>query len=283
MFARHQWTKAERGELTALIKTSEALLISDQTFDALIEELRAGIRFKQAIRVNRDPRLRAEVITVLQQVMYWVKERNTLKGHNETVWGISFSPDGQRIATASWDHTAKIWSVDGRLLKTLEGHRDRIYGLSFSPNGQRVATASYDRTMKLWTVEGDLLQTFEGHWKGLMDVSFSPDGTLLATASQDGTVKLWNPSGELQQPLTDPADEVRSVSFSPDSQTLAAASRDNSVRLWSRSGTLLKTVWLVNGSISWLGAIRTPATAISCITTQSTLYIMPCPLKKPIV
>ncbi|MCA9955173.1 MAG: PD40 domain-containing protein, partial [Anaerolineales bacterium] len=61
-----------------------------------------------------------------------------------------FSPDGQRILTASSDSTARLWDADGKLLATLEGHTGTINSAVFSPDGQRILTASYDSTAKLW-------------------------------------------------------------------------------------------------------------------------------------
>jgi len=36
----------------------------------------------------------------------------TLRGHANLVTGVAFSPDGKRLATASWDQTAKVWDVE---------------------------------------------------------------------------------------------------------------------------------------------------------------------------
>jgi WD40 repeat protein len=40
------------------------------------------------------------------------------------VWSAIFSPDGQRILTASWDGTARLWDLQGQSLATLQGHRE---------------------------------------------------------------------------------------------------------------------------------------------------------------
>ena len=49
---------------------------------------------------------------------------HTLNGHTNIVYCLSFNnPYGDRIATGSFDKTAKIWSVDeGKCLLTLRGH-----------------------------------------------------------------------------------------------------------------------------------------------------------------
>jgi len=75
-------------------------------------------------------------------------------GHTDRVWGVADSPDGKRLATASWDHTAKVWdAVSGWELLTLRGHTDRVWGVAYSPDGKRLATASADETLQIYALD----------------------------------------------------------------------------------------------------------------------------------
>jgi WD40 repeat protein len=117
----------------------------------------------------------------------------TLRGHSAPVYGVAFSPDGKRLATASDDNTAKVWDAfTGRELLTLRGHSYHVRGVAFSPNGKYLATASNDDTTRVWdAATGQALLTLHGHKGFVWGVAYSPDGKRLATASEDGTVQVY--------------------------------------------------------------------------------------------
>ena len=62
-------------------------------------------------------------------------------------------PFGTKVATGSFDETAKVWdTMTGQLLSTYAGHKGEVVAIYFDPNGILVATGSMDKTAKLWDV-----------------------------------------------------------------------------------------------------------------------------------
>eukprot|EP01122_Echinamoeba_exundans_P008895 TRINITY_DN302_c0_g2_i3.p1 TRINITY_DN302_c0_g2~~TRINITY_DN302_c0_g2_i3.p1 ORF type:complete len:352 (-),score=51.77 TRINITY_DN302_c0_g2_i3:20-1075(-) len=73
----------------------------------------------------------------------------TLDRHEEAVYSISFSPDGEYIASGSLDRCLNIWSVkDGALVKSYKGSGS-INDVSWSSGGERVAVCCSDNTVAI--------------------------------------------------------------------------------------------------------------------------------------
>jgi len=177
---------------------------------------------------------------------------DTLTGHQSLVNHVTFSRDGQYLASASYDNTVKLWTTQGKLVNTLTGHQGWVNHVTFSPDGQYLASASLDNTVKLWTREGKLLHTFTDHQSLVNHVTFSPDGQYLASASNDKTVKLWAREGKLLHTFTGHQGWLNHVSFSPDGKYLASASNDNTVKLWTTEGKLVETL---SGHQGWVNHV----------------------------
>ena len=278
--ADQQRAKAEKSELEAQRQTviarsnySQSQFLSHRQLEALLTAVRAGRQVQAQPEVRRtDATIHAAA--ALQQAFYGAREQNRLQGHSGSVWGVSFSPDGNTLASASDDRTVKVWTREGELLHTLEGHSGIVRGVSFSPDGNTLASASDDSTVKVWSPQKQLIAAFpkpnqqqKGHRGWVYSVHFNPilktssktgGGNTVVSASNDNTVKLWNHNSSPPRTFGIPGHSgwVWGMSFSPDGNTIASASEDSTVKVWTREGELLHT--LEGHSDSVLGVSFSP-------------------------
>ncbi|MBP5976246.1 PD40 domain-containing protein [Brasilonema sp. CT11] len=238
-FAGYQWYQTQQVQIRTLIESSNASFASDQKLDALIKALKAGKKLKKPIEGDSNTRL--QLLTALQQAVYWTTEHNPLEGHRTNVGSIAWSPNGKLLAAGSYDGTIKLWNQDRKELKTLN-HGSAVRSVSFSPDGKMLASGGNDGTIKLWNFDGKELKTLK-HSSAVLSVSFSPVrvaspqgfGKMLASASADGTIKLWNFDGKELMTLKH-SPTVLSLSFSPDGKMLASAGADGTIKLWNFDG-----------------------------------------------
>jgi WD40 repeat protein len=162
-------------------------------------------------------------------------ERLRLIGHDDIVSGAEFSPDGNRVVTASHDGTARIWdAASGREIYTLRGHEGPAWSAVFSSDGARIATASDDRTARVWDgVSGGEIAQLRGHEQRVGRAAFSPDGARIITASVDCTARIWDAAtGRETALLRGHESALTSATFSPDGARIVTSSTDCTARIW---------------------------------------------------
>ena len=98
---------------------------------------------------------------------------------------------GPLLATASFDHTTKIWNIKtGTCIFTLEGHTLPVYSVAFSPNQRFIATGSFDQTLLVWAVDtGRLVATYHGE-DGIYEVVWNSSGKTIAACYADHNLAL---------------------------------------------------------------------------------------------
>ena len=159
---------------------------------------------------------------------------SSFTGHTDLVSGVAWSPNGNRVATASKDGTARIWDpTTGGTRLTLSGHTDWVRMAAWSPDGLRIATASDDGTARVWdAVTGGEIFSLSGHTLGIQSVAWSPAGSQLATAGDDGTIRIWDASTGQEGLNIQSSAPAGQVVWSPDGTQIASANADGLGQIW---------------------------------------------------
>ena len=162
-------------------------------------------------------------------------------GHTDGVSSIAFHPDGELIASGSYDDTARLWNVDTGVEEcSFTRHTESVFTVAFSPDGNTLASGSWDNTIRLWHIlDGTPRDVLTGHTSSIRTVVFGPDSYTLASRSWNGTIRLWNDYGGMndrvgwrQRIITGHIAHGGNIEFSPDGNTLVSNSSNKVLQLW---------------------------------------------------
>ena len=158
----------------------------------------------------------------------------TLKGHDDTVSCLAYSPDGRKIFSGSFDATIRAWDAATGSQIVAWTEESSVFSIALSPDGKRIAAATRAGTVEVRdAATGERIQSLRGHTGVLTRVAFSPDGSRIASAGRDNTIRIWNAAdGTELDVLTEHKASVTSLAFSPDGRLLASGGRDKTIRLW---------------------------------------------------
>ncbi|WCD89839.1 hypothetical protein KPP03845_106263 [Streptomyces xanthophaeus] len=140
------------------------------------------------------------------------------------------SPDETRVATASRDHIARIYDLDGRLIHRLEGHEEDVLSVEWVRGGAELVTTSDDGTVRRWDAAGGaLLSTID-----LGDVETDTVAVLgvdsFALGNDEGELILIDPSGTRRHRVHDAG--IKRIAYDAEAGLLLSSSYDRTVRLW---------------------------------------------------
>ena len=164
----------------------------------------------------------------------------TLDDHRDMV--NSTLVDGDKLISASYDGTIKIWDLSsGKVLQTLEGHQRSVNSILVF--GGKLISASHDGSIKIWDLSsGKVLQTLDDHRAMVTSILVFGGKLISASYSYDGSIKIWDlSSGKILQTLEGHQRWVNSILV--DRDKLISASGDRTIKIWDlSSGKVLQTL-----------------------------------------
>lgn len=136
--------------------------------------------------------------------------------HDGDLSNARFSPDGARLATLSFDGTARIWTRDGALEATLH-HTGPVAHVAWSSDGSWLATGTLGGTLTTWERSSwRVRKAIEAHVNFIDALAVDDSDTLIASAGGDGIVKLWDAETLLQVARISTGETVESLAFDRD-------------------------------------------------------------------
>ncbi|MDB5385195.1 MAG: pknB 11, partial [Planctomycetaceae bacterium] len=155
--------------------------------------------------------------------------------HGGLVHAVDFSQDGERLASASWDSTARIWdTATGAELDSLP-HPDWVHSVKFSSDGRRLLTGCRDGMARLWDLKSRRLvcPPFR-HTDEIVDVGFfGKQEEIVMTAGCDSTVRIWETvTGKAMSEFRTPFKQVLQIRVTPDERYLLVSGGGSGVLIF---------------------------------------------------
>lgn len=189
-------------------------------------------------------------------VIYDLKEARKIKeipkAHSESLTSIDFSPDGNKLVSASFDGKIKVWDrktseyIFVRNVGKVNGaYAPIVRCAKYSNDGRLIVTASNDCKIRIWdSTTGELQgKPLEGHTSSVFSACFSQDDSCIVSSSSDGTSRIWD---WMTQVPYKPAGRARNIPFEQENFK-SALSPDGKLRVTLTPSEL--KVWNVESGI----------------------------------
>ncbi|MEV4461714.1 WD40 repeat domain-containing protein, partial [Microbispora sp. NPDC049633] len=194
----------------------------------------AGLLAIAAFRLDPEPETRGALLSVSAAA----RRRTELNQEGPAIFGLAFSPDGSRLASAGTDGAVGLWDVRAReRVATFPGPLTRTEpgeiharAAAFSRDGRLLASVVRDAALGssrgvavVWDV-ASRRPVFLRQRDRLTDaMALSPDGTRIAVGAGAGVVELWDLRDGSMRALKGHREEVVALAFSPDQAFLVSA------------------------------------------------------------
>ena len=142
-----------------------------------------------------------------------IKKKNVklkiLKGHEDAVTSLSFSPDCRVLASAgNGDQTIRIWNLDSleKPPEIIRGNESLVSRITFSNDSRYLASVyNNESVIRIWSIEqsAGAPKVLTGHKLSVRALEFDHfENYLFSGGREDGTVRIWNINQLQKRPIT---------------------------------------------------------------------------------
>lgn len=208
----------------------------NSSLDALVQE--QDISTETVLTVTYEP-------LAVFRVRAVTRCTDTLPGHTEAILHVSFSPNGEALASGGGDATVRFWDVLTATPRfTCRGHKHHVLSTAWSPDGKKFASGDHNGEVRIWdpSTGRPIGRPLTSHRQWITSLSWEPmhrnkDCERLASSSKDRSVKIWNVrTGTCIVTLSGHSDSVEFCRWGGEG-LLYSASRDRTVKVWAMEGT----------------------------------------------
>ena len=167
------------------------------------------------------------------RIAIWQAGRETpaavLEGHTAPVAALSWSPEQGVLASASWDSTVRLWTLETGQSRTLSGHTGNVNAVAFRSDGS-VVSASYDAAVRLWPKDANAAPSIRTLPTALNTLAVLP-GDRLALGGADGRLRVLSAAGQAIGEVEISPTPIIALAVSADGRTIAAAGLKGAISL----------------------------------------------------
>jgi len=189
----------------------------------------------EALRLEEDEARRDAHRRRIATTLDGMPALHRLWTHDASVTDAVFSADGGLVASASADHTARVWDMrSGAPATPPLRHDRRVTSVALSRDGTRVVTGGEDATARVWSTQSGQQLAVLNHIGPVERVAFSPDGRRVLTVckSRSQPVSVWDAQTGRALVRMPHEGEVSWAAFSPTEETFLTTTREGTTRVW---------------------------------------------------
>ncbi len=231
------WSMTTGNLISTLQDHEDSVLCVDFSQDAKMVASGGGVVFEEGARGNSTSDNVIRLWSLINEEAPSVWRR--LQGHNGAVRVVKFSPNSNKLASASEDGRVIVWSMStGKPLIVFKGHQGKVRCMAWSPDSKRIASGGDDMAVRVWDpVTGKQhMDSLKGAGGGINALVFAATNEFLLSASGDKTIIIWHlpkeGQGIFKHVITGHKYPVISIALCPNDMYVASTSEDMTVRIW---------------------------------------------------